>query len=164
MMKFHSTHGTGISLTGNRSVATRNEALFCNGVCFGDQHLKSNQKICLELSTRAAWSGALGIGVTTNNPSKINQSDLPRFAYRNLSEKDGYWVKAINESLVQEGSKLMVYVSSSGSLQMFIDGDYKGALIRGIPADKQLWLVVDIYGNTTGAKFVKPGKMLRYRL
>lgn len=157
-MKYHNTHGTAIALSGNRSIATRNEGIFCNGICFGDQQLKANQKVCLELSTKTSWSGALGIGVTTNNPSKINQADLPRFAYHNLLERDGYWIKAVNEKLIQNGSKLMIYSSSSGSLQLFIDGDHKGALLSTIPTDKQLWLVVDIYGNTTGAKFVKPGK------
>ncbi|CAC5402516.1 unnamed protein product [Mytilus coruscus] len=123
---------------------------------FGDQQVKVNQKVCVELSTSTSWSGALGIGLTTNNPSKINQSELPRFAFRNLVEKDGYWIRAVAEKWIKEKSKLIVYLSSSGALQLFIDGDYKGAWVTNIPTDKQLWVVVDIYGNTTGAKLVKP--------
>ncbi|XP_052096102.1 uncharacterized protein LOC127731168 [Mytilus californianus] len=155
-MKFHSTHGTSVTLSGNKTLANRAEGIFCNGMTFGDQQVKVNQKVCVELSTSTSWSGALGIGLTTNNPSKINQSELPRFAFRNLVEKDGYWIRAVAEKWIKEKSKLIVYLSSSGALQLFIDGDYKGAWVTNIPTDKQLWVVVDIYGNTTGAKLVKP--------
>jgi hypothetical protein len=58
--------------------------------------------------TLLLWSGALGIGITTNNPSKIKPSDLPRFAFRNLGEKEGYWLKAVSENLLSEGSKVNV--------------------------------------------------------
>jgi hypothetical protein len=71
-----------------------------------------NQKISLELSVSKSWSGALGIGITTNNPSKIKPSDLPRFAFRNLGEKEGYWLKAVSENLLSEGSKVTVYLSA----------------------------------------------------
>ena len=157
-MKFHSTHGTSITLSSSKTVATREEGVFCNGITFGDQGVKVNQKICLELSVSKSWSGALGIGITTNNPSKIKPSDLPRFAFRNLGEKEGYWLKAVSENLLSEGSKVTVYLSATGALQLFIDDNYIGACVINIPLDKQLWLVVDVYGNTAVAKFVKPGK------
>ena len=67
-------------------------------------------------------------------------------------------MKAVSENLLSEGSKVTVYLSATGALQLFIDDNYIGACVINIPLDKQLWLVVDVYGNTAVAKFVKPGK------
>jgi hypothetical protein len=53
----------------------------------------------------------------------------------------------------------MVYVTVSGQLQVFVDGQHKGVLLTKLPVTSTLWLVVDVYGNTTQVTSVKPGKM-----
>ena len=58
-MKFHTVHGTGITLSDGRTVATRSDAHFCNGIVFSDQPIKTGQKISVELACTANWSGAL---------------------------------------------------------------------------------------------------------
>ena len=82
---------------------------------------------------------------------------LPKYAYPDLSLRDGYWVRAVPERLVSTGTKLMVYVSSNGQLQLFINGQHIGVLLSCLPTSSSLWLMVDVYGNTTKATFVKPG-------
>ncbi|XP_069126661.1 uncharacterized protein [Argopecten irradians] len=155
-MKFHNVHGTGVSLLENKTLATRSDTSFCNGVVFSDLPVKVNQKVCLELTTVQTWSGALRVGLTTQDPSKTSVSDLPRYALPNLAKKEGYLIQPINECFVDTGSHVTLYLSSQGQLQLFVDGLHKGACLQGVPTDRPVWLCLDIYGNTKSAKFVKP--------
>ena len=159
-MKFHLTHGTAVTLSQDRTAATRDDASFCNGVLFSDQPLKIGQKVCLELGCVALWSGALRLGVTTFDPSTLTSHDLPRYAYPNLTTKEGYWARAVPERLVRSGCRVMVYVTSSGQLQVFVDGQHKGVLLAKLPTASALWLLADVYGNTSRVAFVKPGDSL----
>ena len=156
-MKFHLTHGTAVTLSQDRTVATRDETSFCNGVVFSEQALKIGQKICLELGCVTSWSGALRLGVTTHDPSTLTSQGLPKYAYPNLTQKEGYWARAVPERLVCAGCRVMVYVTSSGQLQVFVDGQHKGVLLAKLPTTSTLWLLADVYGNTSRVAFVKPG-------
>jgi len=156
-MKFHNVHGIAINLSRGKSIATRSDSYFCQGIVFSDQPIQVNHKLCLELTLSQSWSGALRVGVTTHNPEKLAQNDLPRYAVPNLAKKEGYWIRPINEAFVNQGSKVTIYLSSQGALQLFVDGEHKGACLTGLPVDKALWVCLDLYGNTKSAKFVKPG-------
>lgn len=155
-MKFHSTHGSAISLSQGRSTATRDRQSFCNGIVFGDQPLKVGQKVCLQLGCVSNWSGALRLGVTIIDPGTLSLDDLPKYAYPDLTLRDGFWSRAVPERLVCEGCRVMVYVTSSGQLQAFVNGQHKGVLLTRLPVMSTLWLLADVYGNTIQATFVKP--------
>lgn len=160
-MRFHLTHGSAVTLTDDRHGATRDDASFCNGIVFGHQPLKVNQKICLELKCSSAWSGALRLGVTTHDPAHLTRDDLPKYAYPDLTRKEGYWARAVPEKLVCTGCCVMVYVTGSGQMQVFVDGQHKGVLLAKLPISQPLWLLVDIYGNTKGVQFIKPDEAPR---
>ncbi|XP_041360166.1 uncharacterized protein LOC121376383 [Gigantopelta aegis] len=155
-MKFHYVHGSAVTLSSDKQHATRTDTHFCNGIVFGHQPISIGKKYCIELSCIIAWSGAIRIGLTTINPVTLNQDDIPKYAFPDLMRKEGYWVRSLNESLVSPGARLTFYVTSAGQLQLFVDGDHKGALLANLPTNQPLWLILDIYGNTNGAKFVKP--------
>ncbi|KAK7100922.1 uncharacterized protein [Littorina saxatilis] len=155
-MKFHQIHGTAVTLSPDRTSAKRDETSFCNGIVFGDQPLKIGQKVCVQLGCIVSWSGALRLGVTTHDPSTFTQSYLPKYAYPNLTKKDGYWARAVPERLVCAGCRVMVYVTSSGQLQVFVNGQHKGVLLVKLPTSSTLWLLADVYGNTASVTFVKP--------
>ena len=156
-MKFHNVHGTAITLSGDKQHATRTDTHFCNGIVFGHEPINIGKKYCIELSCITSWSGAIRIGVTTISPVTVNQDDIPKYAFPDLMRKEGYWVRSLNESLVSTGARLTFYVTSVGQLQLFIDGDHKGVLLTKLPTNQPLWIILDIYGNTNGVKFVKPG-------
>ncbi|KAL4235659.1 hypothetical protein ACF0H5_004054 [Mactra antiquata] len=152
-MKFHTTHGSAITLSESRTVATRSDTNFCNGITFSDQGVKTGQKVCVEISCTQSWSGALRIGFTTHDPSK---QEVPKYSVPILAKKDGYWIRPISESLASEGALLTFYVNNDGTVQLFVNNEHKGALFVGLPVDKALWVIFDIYGNTKGIKLVKP--------
>lgn len=154
-MKFHSTHGTAITLLEGKTSAVRSENHFCNGIIFSDQPIKTGQKVCIELGCINSWSGALRIGFTVNDPSKLGSQDLPKYALPQLAKKEGYWIRPVGEHLAGDGSQLMFYISTEGNVQFFVNSEHKGALLVGLPVDKVLWLLIDIYGNTKSVKLVK---------
>ncbi|KAK3089177.1 hypothetical protein FSP39_001494 [Pinctada imbricata] len=154
-MKFHNIHGVSVTLSEGKTLATRSNSTFCYGVAFSDTPIKVNQKACLEVTTTASWSGALRVGLTTQDPSKLTVQELPRYAYASFSKRDGFWMCPISETVISSGCKITLYLSSKGQLQLFVDNTHKGACLAGIPVDKPLWLIVDLYGNTKSAKFVK---------
>ena len=157
-MKFHNVHGSAVTLTDNRTVATRSDTHFCNGIVFSDQPLKSGQKFSIEIDCASCWSGALRVGVTLHDPAKTGAKDLPKYAVPDLSKKDGYWVRPISEALAGDGAQLMFYVSPAGHLQFFVNNEHKGALLAGLPTDKSLWLLFDLYGNTHSARCIQSGR------
>lgn len=157
-MKFHHVHGKAIVLSDDRKQATRSEAHFCNGLVFGDQAIKVGQKLCVELTCVSSWSGALRIGVTTNDPNKLTQADLPKFAFPDLLKKEGYWGRSVNENLTASGTRVTFYVTTEGHLQVFINNEHKGVYLSRLPTNRTLWLFLDIYGNTKATKFVTPGR------
>ncbi|KAL3868445.1 hypothetical protein ACJMK2_041252 [Sinanodonta woodiana] len=156
-MIFHNVHGTAITLTENKSVATRSDNDFGNGIVFSDQPIKQGQKVCIEVTCTSIWSGALRIGLVSHDPSKQMQKSLPKFALPFLAKREGFYIRAIRESLICTGSRLTFYINDKNQLQFFIDNEHKGALLTNIPTDKALWLLLDVYGNTTSTRFVNPG-------
>ena len=157
-MKFHNIHGTAITLSDGKSVATRADSHFCNGIVFSDQSVKIGQKVCVELTCTLNWSGALRLGFTTTDPSKLTSQDLPKYSMPYLKKKDGYWVRPISESMTSDGTQIMFYLSVGGFVQLFVNNEHKGVILAGLPTDKPLWALLDIYGNTKSLKLVKPGK------
>ncbi|KAK3596964.1 hypothetical protein CHS0354_033622 [Potamilus streckersoni] len=156
-MKFHSVHGTAITLTENKSVATRSDNDFGNGIVFGDKPIKQGQKVCIEVTCTSNWSGALRIGLVSHDPSKQTPKNLPKFALPFLAKREGFYIRAVRESLICTGSRLTFYINNNNQLQLFINNEHKGALLTNIPTDKALWLLLDVYGNTTSVRFVNPG-------
>ena len=96
-MLFHNVCGEAISLSDDCKRASRASECFCNGITFSSQPIKINQKICLELGHTTNWSGAIRIGVTTHNPDKFCLEDLPRYVCPDLTNKEGYWARSLNE-------------------------------------------------------------------
>ena len=158
-MRFHNVHGSAVFLTENRAVASRSDNHFCNGIVFGDQPIKSGQKVSIVLSCATSWSGAIRVGVTLNDPAKIGAQELPKYAVPSLAKRDGFWVRPIAESLATDGAHLMFYISPAGHLQFFVNNEHKGALFVGLPIDKPLWILFDLYGNTRSARCIQSGKL-----
>lgn len=77
-----------------------------------------------------------------------------RFACPDLTSKEGYWAKALPERYSVEGSILHFFVNIEGELYYGINGVLKGLFLSGINVALPIWIIVDIYGNSSALEFI----------
>ncbi|XP_066282385.1 uncharacterized protein [Branchiostoma lanceolatum] len=153
-MYFHTVHGTAITLSDDRTTATRGDG-FCNGITFSAAPMAVGEEISIEfVSTTSSWSGMMRFGVTSVDPGTLTQDGLPRYAVPDLTNQDGYWAKSMAEGLGEPGNLMKFHVDAEGNLRYSINNDDKGVFLSGIPTDTPLWALLDVYGMTTAIKFV----------
>ena len=153
IVHFHSVHGSAVVLSEDNLVATRTED-FCNGIAFSAQPVKPNQKVCLELTHSTEWSGAIRIGVTTIDPQQMAGMELPRYVCPDLTNKEGYWARALNENYADSGNRVTFYVNSVGQMHYFVNNEHKGMLLNHLPTNvasaqllRRLGFTVDGYAR-----------------
>ena len=71
-----------------------------------------------------------------------------------LTNKPGYWAKALAERLAVEGELLAFWATSSGDVHFSLNGEEKGVFFSGVDTRGPLWALVDIYGNSTAVQLV----------
>ena len=71
-----------------------------------------------------------------------------------LTSRPGFWGKALPERYVEVGVVFCFYFTASGDMMLNVDGHDKGVFLTGIDSRTPLWVMVDIYGNTTGVQFM----------
>ncbi|CAN8010607.1 unnamed protein product, partial [Ixodes pacificus] len=49
-----------------------------------------------------------------------------------------------------------------GHFQLFVDNEYKGALLSGLPVKERMWFIVDLYGISISAKFATPSDVSHF--
>ena len=151
---FHRTHSNNVQISTDQRRAKRLET-FCNGICFSNRPVAINERVYIrfaEVST--SWSGVLRFGFTSQDPATVNRDTLPRYACPDLTNKPGYWAKALPERFALCGNVLVFYVIRNGDVVYGINGEDKGIFFTGVTTNTPLWALIDIYGNTTSMEFV----------
>nr|CAG4643824.1 EOG090X03H5 [Lepidurus arcticus] len=154
-LQFHGVHGENIAISPDGCTAHRVDS-FCKGVAFSLRPVKVSDKVYLrvaEMST--SWSGVLRVGFTSTNPATLAGA-LPKYACPDLTNKPGYWAKALAERYMERDAIICFYVCASGDVHLSINGDDKGIFFGGVDVRSPLWVLVDVYGNTTSVQFVSP--------
>lgn len=152
---FHDVHGDNIKLSNGGSVACREEG-FCKGITFSNRPVKVNEYIYVKFKDiSTSWSGALRIGFTSNNPVNF-RSSLPRYACPDLTNRPGYWAKALAERFAKQDSILYYYVDESGDVHYGVDDEDIGVFFSGVITSSPLWALMDIYGNTRAIQLIAP--------
>jgi len=105
------------------------------------------------------WSGVLRFGLTSTDPSTLRNS-LPKYACPDLTNKPGYWAKALAERFSERGTILFFYVTSTGDVHFGINGEEKGIFFSGVDTRTPVWGLFDIYGNSTGIEILSPRNQL----
>ena len=154
---FHRVHGSAIKLSDDRSIATRTSD-FANAIVFSAQPVKIGQKVCVELTQSTEWMGAIRVGVTSHDPVKMSPASLPRYVSPDLTRKEGYWAKELDASYAKTGCQLTFCLTKGGQVVYYVNKHKCGVFLARLPTTAQLWLVLDVYGNTTAVKFVRAGK------
>ena len=77
-----------------------------------------------------------------------------------LSNKNGFWAKAFPEKYAEADSVIYYYVSSRGDVVFGVNGEDKGVFFSGVDIRRQLWGMVDVYGNSNIIELVDPRRTL----
>lgn len=161
-LTFHHVHGSNIQILRGGRVARRRES-FCKGLAFSSRPIQIDENVCIRFAEVVSnWSGVLRFGVTNVDPETFRGIELPKFACPDLTSKEGYWAKALPERYSVAGSILHFYVNAEGELYYGINGVLKGQFLNGINVFSPLWVIVDIYGNSSSLEFIDPNEV-RFR-
>jgi protein neuralized len=146
-------HGDNIRLTRDGTVARRYES-FCKGITFSARPVRVNERVCVKFSDISNnWSGVIRFGFTNNDPATL-RNNLPKYACPDLTNKPGFWAKALNERYCYKNNVLFYYVTSTGDVHFGINGEEKGVFITDVDVRTPLWCVIDVYGNSTSVEFL----------
>uniref|UniRef100_A0A3B4FCZ5 Neuralized E3 ubiquitin protein ligase 1Ab n=1 Tax=Pundamilia nyererei TaxID=303518 RepID=A0A3B4FCZ5_9CICH len=100
---FHpSTKGSQIVMDMSQRTVKR-QASFCNAITFSNRPIAVYEQVRLKVND-CCWSGALRLGFTSKDPSRINPDTLPKYACPDLVSQSGFWAKALPEELSNEGN------------------------------------------------------------
>lgn len=71
-----------------------------------------------------------------------------------LTSKSGFWAKALSERHAVHDGLLFFYVDAGGDVHYGLNGESKGVFMQGIDTRSPLWVLLDIYGNSTIVEFL----------
>lgn len=127
---------------------------FCKGIAFSARPVKTNERVYVKFSEISNnWSGVIRFGFTYNDPASLRNS-LPKYACPDLTNRPGYWAKALNERFCERDNILFYYVTAAGDVHFGVNGEEKGVFITGVETRGPLWTLIDIYGNCTAVEFL----------
>ncbi|XP_078488310.1 neuralized-a protein isoform X2 [Ciona intestinalis] len=156
---FHPIHGKNITLSHDRKIARRTSS-FCYGVAFSSRPIRINERISIKLETISSlWSGVMRFGVTCVDPNSLNPNDLPRYLCPDLTNKPGFWAKALSDDFAIENNVISFFVNHTGELHFSVNGNEQETFISGINlrSHQPIWMVVDVYGNSTALRIIGNG-------
>lgn len=160
---FHQVHGDNIRLSGNGAIAERLES-FCEGIVFSSRPIKVGERVTIKfMASSTEWNGALRFGFTTTNPIKL-KGRLPKYACPELTDKSGFWAKALSDRYAVVENVLSYWFDESGKAYYSINGDDKGLFLTDVDVSKSIWVLLDIYGSTTAIRFLDSRYICENRL
>ncbi|KAM7360682.1 E3 ubiquitin-protein ligase neur isoform 2-T2 [Cochliomyia hominivorax] len=152
-LQFHHVHGDNIRISRDGSLARRFES-FCRAITFSARPVRINERICVKFAEISNnWNGGIRFGFTSNDPSTL-EGTLPKYACPDLTNRPGFWAKALHEQYCEKDNVLYYYVNSAGDVIYGINNEEKGVILTGIDTRGLLWTIIDIYGNCTAIEFL----------
>jgi len=80
---------------------------------------------------------------------------LPKYAYPDLTNKEGYWAASMPEISIKESDTIFFYVDSLGCVHYGLNDRYEGIFLSDVKVYSRereqaqpLWAIIDVYGNT----------------
>ncbi|KAM6956088.1 E3 ubiquitin-protein ligase NEURL1-like [Aplochiton taeniatus] len=152
---FHpSAKGSQIAMDMAQRTVKR-QASFCNAITFSNRPIVLYEQVRLKITKRqCCWSGALRLGFTSKDPSRINPDNLPKYACPDLVSQSGFWAKALPEELSNEGNVIAFWVDKKGRVFYRINESSPMLFFSGVHASEPLWALIDVYGLTRGIQLL----------
>uniref|UniRef100_A0A8C6SXV6 E3 ubiquitin-protein ligase NEURL1 n=1 Tax=Neogobius melanostomus TaxID=47308 RepID=A0A8C6SXV6_9GOBI len=162
---FHpSAKGSQIVMDMSQKAAKR-QASFCNAITFTNRPISLYEQVRLKITKKqCCWSGALRLGFTSKDPSRINPDNLPKYACPDLVAQSGFWAKALPEEFANEGNVIAFWVDKKGRVFYRINESSPMLFFSGVRTSEPLWALIDVYGLTRGVQLLDcPSDCLRPR-
>ncbi|XP_029961865.1 E3 ubiquitin-protein ligase NEURL1-like [Salarias fasciatus] len=152
---FHpSTKGSQIVMDMSQRTVKR-QASFCNAITFSNRPIAVYEQVRLKITKKqCCWSGALRLGFTSKDPSRINPDTLPKYACPDLVSQSGFWAKALPEELSNEGNVISFWVDKKGRVFYRINSSSPMLFFSGVHVAEPLWALIDVYGLTRGVQLL----------
>lgn len=103
---------------------------------------------------QCCWSGALRLGFTSKDPSRIHPDSLPKYACPDLVSQSGFWAKALPEEFANEGNIIAFWVDKKGRVFYCVNDSAAMLFFNGVRTAEPLWALVDVYGLTRGVQLL----------
>ncbi|KAM9727231.1 E3 ubiquitin-protein ligase NEURL1-like isoform 2-T2 [Menidia menidia] len=130
-------------------------ASFCNAITFTNRPIAVYEQVRLKITKKqCCWSGALRLGFTSKDPSRINPDTLPKYACPDLVSQSGFWAKALPEELSNEGNVISFWVDKKGRVFYRINDSNPMLFFSGVHVAEPLWALIDVYGLTRGVQLL----------
>lgn len=134
--------------------------MFNNGVTFSDRPVNPNERVTVKFSDISTnWTGTIRFGFTVIDPETFYdpstaRNSLPKHACPDLTNRHGFWAKALNERYCETDNILSYYFTASGDVHFSINGNEKGVFLKIPPTRDPLWVLIDVYGNCAAIEFL----------
>ena len=152
-------HGENVLLSAGNTIATREDG-FCKAVVFTHRPVRVNEKIFIRFVQQSqSWSGSVRFGFSSHNPRQLAGS-LPKYMCPDMTNKKGFWAKALPAKYSSQGSVMYFYVNSRGEVVLGVNGEDKGVFFSGVDTRRLLWAMIDVYGNSYQIELYDPRKQL----
>ncbi|KAK7901444.1 hypothetical protein WMY93_018213 [Mugilogobius chulae] len=148
---FHpSTKGSQILMDLSQRTVKR-QGSFCNAITFSNRPIAVYEQVRLKITKKqCCWSGALRLGFTSKDPSRINPDSLPKYACPDLVSQSGFWAKALPEDLCNEGTVISFWTDKKGRVFYRVNHSSPMLFFSGVHMSQPLWALIDVYGLTRG--------------
>ncbi|KAJ3585717.1 hypothetical protein NHX12_014436 [Muraenolepis orangiensis] len=143
-LRFHHLHGTNAVITNGGRTALRqncrsefNDAIVISNRCLRDGELF---EIVIQ-KTVDRWSGSIEAGVTAIRPEELDGTAIMQ---------DGNTMRnnyGCDLDSLTTGSRIGMMRSASGDLHYYINGVDQGVACTGLPTAKEVYAVIDLYGQ-----------------
>uniref|UniRef100_A0AAV2JN08 NHR domain-containing protein n=1 Tax=Knipowitschia caucasica TaxID=637954 RepID=A0AAV2JN08_KNICA len=154
-LQFHpSTKGSQILMDLSHRTVKR-QSSFCNAITFSNRPIAVYEQVRLKITKKqCCWSGALRLGFTSKDPSRIRPDSLPKYACPDLVSQSGFWAKALPEELSDEGTVLSFWVDKKGRVFYRVNQSPAMLFFSGVHMAEPLWALIDVYGLTRGVQLL----------
>ncbi|KAL1005909.1 hypothetical protein UPYG_G00065450 [Umbra pygmaea] len=134
----------------------KRQASFCNAITFSNRPVAVYEQVRIKITKKqCCWSGALRLGFTAKDPSRINPDSLPKYACPDLVSQSGFWAKALPEEFANEGNVIAFWVDKKGRVFYRINESNPMLFFSGVRTTEPLWALIDVYGLTRGVQLLE---------
>ncbi|KAF6714446.1 E3 ubiquitin-protein ligase NEURL1 [Oryzias melastigma] len=148
-LQFHPrTKGSQILMDLSQRTVKR-QSSFCNGITFSNRPIAVYEQVRLKITKKQyCWSGALRLGFTSTDPSRLQPENLPKYSCPDLVSHSGFWAKALPEELSEEGNIISFWVDKNGRVFYKLNDSNSTLFFNGVRICEPLWALIDVYGLT----------------